>query len=69
MSRSRKKFLISGVCCVRAGEIKRAKKRANICVRRKEDLTNGNHYRKVSDRWHFPDDGKMIFKDSKVLRK
>ena len=36
-----------------------AKRKANRVVRRDdEEIPNGNHYRRIVDRWSFPDDGK-----------
>lgn len=50
--------------------MKSAKAKANRVVRRDiEEIPNGNHYRKIVDRWNFPDDGKKRWENPKAYRK
>lgn len=60
MSRSRKKYPIGAIaCCGKGSSMRLAKRKANRVVRRDEEATvSGNHYRRIVDRWSFPDDGK-----------
>ena len=71
MSRSKKKYPIGPICCVGKGSSMRlAKRRANVNVRKDdEDIPNGNHYRRIVDRWSFPDDGKTWYEHPKMYRK
>lgn len=47
-----------------------AKRRANVTVRKdNEDIPNGNYYRRIVDRWSFPDDGKAWYNHPKQYRK
>ena len=71
MSRSFKKHPISGIaCCGKGKAMKSAKAKANRVVRRgNEEIANGNHYRRIVDRWNFPDDGKMRWENPKAYRK
>jgi hypothetical protein len=72
MSRSRKKHPIGPLCCVGKGKaMKSAKREANIEIRRtnSEDLPDGKHYKKLSDRWTWPDDGKIRIDEPKWYRK
>lgn len=64
MSRSRKKNPYHSLCG--SGSMKEAKKQANIEVRRTndEDLPDGKHYKKMNDRWSWPDDGKILLDDN-----
>lgn len=70
MSRSVKKNSFSSICSVRNGEVKKAKTKANRIIRKlEEELPKGNYYRRIVNRYHFPDDGKMFFADDKSKRK
>lgn len=71
MSRSRKKYPIGPICCIGRSSMKKAKKQANSTIRNGDDeMPSGNHYRRVVDRWSFPDDRKKWFNNyPKVYRK
>jgi hypothetical protein len=71
MTRSFKKNPIGANCCCGKGSAMRlAKRKANRVIRRvDEELPGGNYYRKIVDRWSFPDDGKRRHSDPKVYRK
>lgn len=70
MSRSRKKYPIGAIaCCGKGQAMRRAKAKANRVVRREEDVCSGNFYRKVVERYSFPDDGKKWHDHPKAFRK
>lgn len=73
MSRSRKKVGVMPVCKLRAGERKKDRQRSNEEVRQTglEDMPDGNHYRKMVNRWMWADDGKTFsyVDDPKSYRK
>lgn len=70
MSRSRKKFPKAKICITRAGEEKRWKRRCNKILRGVNEVSNGGWYRKVTDPWGSPSDGKWwIDRKSKQMRK
>jgi hypothetical protein len=72
MSRSRKKPYVSFVCIGR-GSMKKWKAQCNDKIRHKpiddenEDL--GKIYKKVTNRWTAPDDGKTYWDEPKARRK
>lgn len=37
--------------------------------RNTEDLPNGSGYKKINERWAFPDDGRHLFNEPKGFRK
>lgn len=61
------------ICKLRAGERKKDRKQANGEIRRSglEDIPDGNHYRRVVERWMWADDGKTFawMDDPKSYRK
>ena len=71
MSRSLKKNPVIGNCCCGKGSsMRKAKRKANRIVRRdNESVPSGNHYRRIVDRWSFPDDGKQRWDNPKAYRK
>lgn len=71
MTRSFKKNpVISNCCCGKGSAMRFAKRKANRVVRQQhEDIPNGNHYRRIVERWWFPDDGKQRWDNPKAYRK
>lgn len=72
MTRSIKKNpVISIACCGKGPGMKHAKIKACRKVRRtgKEDLPDGNHYKKLDERYSWPDDGKQRWENPKAYRK
>lgn len=72
MSRSFKKHpVISIACCVNGRGMKKAKSRANRKVRRANiDMpSKGNYFRRLDERYMWPDDGKQWWDNPKAYRK
>lgn len=71
MSRSYKKNpYIPFACCGKGKAMKSAKKNANSIVRQyNDDLPSGRFYKKLDERYAWPDDGKQRFDDPKGYRK
>lgn len=72
MSRSYKKNPVAGIaCCGKGKAMKSAKTQAVRKVRRtgEEDVPDGNHFKKMDERYSWPDDGKKRWDDPKVYRK
>lgn len=72
MSRSRKKHpIIPIACCGKGSAMKAAKKAANRKVRSTviDTLPNGNFFRRLDERWSWPDDGKQWLDDPRAYRK
>ena len=72
MSRSRKKHpIIPFACCGKGKAMKSAKTNAVRKVRRTslEDLPNGNYFKKLDERFMWPDDGKRWDENEKAYRK
>lgn len=60
MSRSFKKNLVVSIaCCGNGKAMKNAKTKAVRKIRRtgNEDMPNGNYFKKLDERWSWPDDG------------
>lgn len=71
MSRSRKKPYVGSVCHSR-GSIAKWKGQCNKKIRLMpvdEELGDMNYYKKISDAWNRPDDGKFYWDDPKGRRK
>lgn len=72
MTRSIKKNpVVSIACCGKGKSMKCAKTRAVRKIRRTEnqELPNGNHFKKLDDRYSWPDDGKQRWENIKAYRK
>lgn len=72
MSRSMKKNpVISIACCGKGKAMKSAKTKAVRKIRRTgdEDIPNGNHFKKLDERYSWPDDGKQRWENPKAYRK
>ena len=74
MTRSRKKTpIVSWASCGKGKAMKQAKKLANHRVRQKiksgEDIPNGRIYRRLEERYTWPDDGKQYWDDPRAYRK
>lgn len=74
MSRSRKKIpIVSWACCGKGEPMKKAKNLANHRIRQKlklgEDIPDGKFYKRLDERWTWPDDGKQYWNDPRAYRK
>jgi hypothetical protein len=72
LSRSRKKNPIIGIaCCGKGRAMKAAKTAANRKVRSTDidTLPNGNFFRRLDERYSWPDDGKQWWDDPRAYRK
>lgn len=70
MSRSRKKNPIGANCSASRKGMRKAKCHSNGVIRKDDEaIPSGNHYRRIVDRWSFPDDGKRWHTHEKAYRK
>ncbi len=72
MSRSTKKNpVISIACCGKGKQMKSAKTKAVRKVRRtgNQELSDGSHFKRLDERWSWPDDGKQRWEHPKAYRK
>lgn len=70
MSRSRRKTPRAALCCDNYGAAKKWKKECSRKIRNKKDVANYGYYRKLTDPWSHPADGKIwIDPESKWMRK
>ncbi len=72
MSRSRKKNPFLSFAIIPRGLVAHWKNQCNRSLRRIDDdqeIPNGKHYRKITDPWTRPDDGKQYWDDPKARRK
>lgn len=51
------------------GTMKKWKIQCNDIIRLTEEVPNGNSYKKVTNRWSAPDDGRHWWEDPKGYRK
>lgn len=70
MSRSRKKNPVMA-CCGKGKGLKASKRRAVRKFRRiiDEELHNGSHFKRLDDRWNWPNEGKHRWENPKAYRK
>lgn len=72
MSRSRKKHSIQWLCTNNHGEMKKWKRDMNRSLRRmpiEKHIDDGAAYKRFSDIWDSPSDGKIDWGDEKHKRK
>lgn len=68
MSRSRRKPYIN-ICCIGRGSMKAWKRQCNSSTRQRGVEEDIRDWKKRTDRWSAPDDGKRYWNDPKERRK